>query len=959
MAFDEQRYTREVLEPAREAGGLPPEDLRVRYQLGESMTAAEVAETVRQVRQCWRRARGMLKYKRLADRLEADHARFSPIFSAAAEGDLGPLRDALGDSERRAARRPAAAAGRLEDAAGRLRMLSPALLATIARSGGVSVEEAVRLAAERGIEVREPDRLPESAPYPGFAQVREALDVLGAPHLGRFLYGARCARMRVLDGFSVAGGAPIADAVAEVGRHWAARSRGPWTVGADTVLAALRGSADPAALVRYDIVARLRERVREHPYDDTLLRHATTELDLDEGDARRLIFAVRGEGGVGGGASARLRELVDAGEIHAAADFAEALEPGALTGEAAELATEVRARLAQAVRLRERARTSLDPDDAWLAVRDALRRVPDLPGAAELLARLAPHPARAVRAAVQGEGVSLVWQPSPSRAGRIVYDVYRDGILLATAERPSARDESPPVNTPVTYWVVARRDEAVAGPALAAPVVVRPEPSDLRLTAGDGVVSGRWTRPADAARVIVSRDGAPIPAGDTGFRDPDVVNGTTYGYTVQAVYADPDGEVVTPGVRRTVTPLGRPRPVTDFTLRPDPSAPGTFVVRYEEPATGVLEIVALDATPPWPMGTTLPLAELRAATRPVPSAPTKDGQSVRPAGGQSVLLAVTVSGELATVGTHVEHVNLAPPARLTAQRRGVTVYVGFVWPPDVPEVEVRWNGRAMIVNAAAYRAQGGVRLDVPEGEPVTVEVAPTSLVRGERVHGAPVGLHLPGRVPVRYDLSQQGPAWKRSVVVEVTADRPVRLRRLALVLKPGHVQPKSADDGILLDDWFDLDVPARLTVPAPRQAKPYWLRCFAEGAAETVPARGARETAGAGPYGQDAASGSSGSGVAGASGGRAGRSGGGAGVPEGGGAFGPGPTFGRPGGSEAARGAGRGAARGSGEPGGHATVDGGRDAGRGRADGGAPDAAAAVSGEVTLIDPPVRRMKVG
>ncbi|MFC4532308.1 hypothetical protein [Sphaerisporangium dianthi] len=900
MAFDEQRYTREVLEPAREAGGLPPEDLRVRYQLSEAMTAAQVADTVRQVRQCWRRARGMLKYKRLADRLEADHARFSPIFSAAAEGDLTPLREALGDSERRAARRLAGAGGRLEDAAGRLRMLSPALLSTIARSSGVSQEEAVRLAAERSIEVREPDALPDAAPYPGFAKVREALEVLGAPHLGRFLFGDRCAEMRVLGGFAVEGGGSVPDAIAEVGRHWAARTRGPWTISADTVLAALRNSPDPAALIRYDIVARLRERVREHPYDDTLLRHATTELDLDAGDARRLIFAVRGEGGLGGGAATRLRELVDAGEIHAAADFAEALEPGALAGEAAELATEVRARLAQAVRLRDRARAALDSDDAWLALRDALQRVPDLPGATELLARLAPHPARAVRAAVQGEGVSLVWQPSPSRAGRIVYDVYRDGILLATADRPSARDDGPPVNTPVTYWVVARRDEAVAMPALAASVVVRPEPADLRLTAGDGVVSGRWTRPAEATRVIVTRDGRPVPAGDTGFRDRDVANGTSYSYTVCAVYADPDGEVVTPGVRRTMTPLGRPRPVADFTLRPDPSAPGTFLVHYEELATGALEIVGLDATPPWPMGTTLSLAELRAATRAIPTAPTRDGQSIRPGGGQGVLLAVTVSGELATVGAHIEHVNLAPPARLTAQRRGVTVYVGFVWPPDVPEVEVRWNGRSMIVNSAAYRAQGGVRLDVPEGEPVTVEVAPTSMVRGERVRGAAVSLRLPGRVPVRYDLSQQGPAWRRSLVVEVTADRPVRLRRLALVLKPGHVQPKSADDGILLDDWNDLEIPARLVVAAPRQAKPYWLRCFAEGAVEVARARGS--------YGDTPATGFH---------------------P----VHGPGPSFGAGG-------------FGDDEPG-PAFADG--------------DASvfAGPGGEVTLIDPPVRRMKVG
>ncbi|MFC4591166.1 hypothetical protein [Sphaerisporangium corydalis] len=837
MAFDEQRYTREVLEPAREAGGVPPEDLRVRYQLHETMTAADVTDTVKLVRQSWRRARGMLKYKRLADRLEADHARFAPMFTAAAEGDLDPLRAALGDSELRATRRLDDARGRLDDAAGRLRMLSPALLATIARSSGVSQEEAAGLAAERSIEVRDPDPLPETAPYPGYGKAREALDTLGLAHLGRFVFGDGCAGMRVLDGLEVPGAGPVEEALREAERQWATRTRGPWTISADTVLAALRNSPDTGTLIRYDIVSRLRERVREHPYDDTLLRHATTELDLHPADARRLIFAVRGEGGVATGPSVRLRELVDAGEIHAAADFAGALAPGALTGDAAELATEVQARLARAVQLRDRARAALDPDDAWLALRDALQRVPDLPGAAELLARLAPLPARALRANLQGEGAGLVWQPSPSRAGRIVYDVYRNGEPLATTEQPSLRDERPPVNTPITYTVVARREAAVSMPAAAAPVVVRPEPGDIRLTAGDGVVSGRWSRPAEAARVVVTRDGRALASGDTGFRDSAVVNGTSYSYVVAAAYSGPDGEVITPGVRRTMTPQGRPRPVTDFTLHPDPSAPGTFLVRYDEPPSGVLEIVALDGTPPWPVGTTLSLDELRAATRAIPAIPTRDGQAIRPGANHGVLLAVTVADDLATIGGHLDHVNLAPPTRLTAQRRGVTVYVGFDWPPDVPEVEMRWNGRSMIVNPAAYRAQGGVRLDVSEGEPVTVEVAPTSLVHGERVRGAAVSLRLDGHVPVRYDLSQQGPAWRRSVVVEVTADRPVRLSRLSLVLKPGHVQPKSADDGVLLDHWTDLDLPARLTVPAPRQARPYWLRCFAEGASED--ARGA------------------------------------------------------------------------------------------------------------------------
>ncbi len=55
---------------------LPPDDLLVRYALGRDL--AEVGETVKAVRQCWRRQRSQLKFRRLVDRLEADHARLAP-----------------------------------------------------------------------------------------------------------------------------------------------------------------------------------------------------------------------------------------------------------------------------------------------------------------------------------------------------------------------------------------------------------------------------------------------------------------------------------------------------------------------------------------------------------------------------------------------------------------------------------------------------------------------------------------------------------------------------------------------------------------------------------------------------------------------------------------------------------------------------------------------------------------
>ncbi|NVI92056.1 hypothetical protein HUX53_33490, partial [Actinomadura sp. BRA 177] len=105
MAFDDD-YRREVLEPARAAGDQPPEDLRARYALAEPLTAVAVAARVKEVRQCWRRARGQLKYRKLIDRLEAEHRELAPLFAAAERGDLRPLEARLrGGAERTERRR--------------------------------------------------------------------------------------------------------------------------------------------------------------------------------------------------------------------------------------------------------------------------------------------------------------------------------------------------------------------------------------------------------------------------------------------------------------------------------------------------------------------------------------------------------------------------------------------------------------------------------------------------------------------------------------------------------------------------------------------------------------------------------------------------------------------------------------------------------------------------------------
>ncbi len=831
MVFDENRYVREVLEPARAAGNEPPGDLRVRYALTEPLDAREVTDTVKLVRMSWRKARGQLRFRRLIDRLEGDHMKLAPLFERAALGDVTGLRDELATATEKAGRRRAELHHRLLDAAGEMRMLTPGELREI---GG----DAADVARAAGIEIREPDVLSEIPPYAGYPRARDALDALGMRHLREFVTGEESA------GRVLAGASDLRSSIPRVGEQWSRRPHDGNRTNADTVLIALKKVGDRLGeLVVYDIAARLRERRQQRASEGALLRFAAEDLGVEEGDARRLVFAVLREGGPAGGLAARLRDLIDAGEVHAAAELADAgavAGPDGLTGDAQVLADEARRRISAATALRQEATALVltDPDTAWLRLADALRLVGDLPGAADLQAGLPPHAPGRLDAAVEGAAVALSWQPTPSRIGDVSYAVTRclgrvprhpgDGEALPGAAG-FARDPAPPLNAPVYYAVFALRGVAASVPSVAGPVHVRPEPSEVFLRAADGVVAARWACPPEAVRSVVTRDGMPITAERTGFRDETVSNGATYHYRIAAVYLASDGrEIVTPGVHMAATPAARPDPVNDLTVEQDPA--GHLVVTYDEPRNGQVELVAMSGPPPWPAGTTLPVEEVRRGGQVLRTTPVPGGVALRT--GPGVLLAVSVSGDVATIGAHREHVSLMAPRELIAQRRGEVITLGFDWPPDVTEAEVVWwsgdgEPRRLPVGRAGYDAHGGVRLPSPEEETTTIEVAAAATAYGRRVTGSPVRTVVPGRAVVAYDL--RFTRLRGGVVLTLSTAAPVRLRRLVLVARSGPM-PQRTGDGETVMSWDDLEVPSRLEVPLPRLTRPFWLRCFTEDA---------------------------------------------------------------------------------------------------------------------------------
>ena len=311
MSFDEERYAREVLEPARLSHGQPPADLLVRYGLSLPLQPARVAETLPAVLGCWRRARRELKYRKLVTRLEADHARLAPAFDKAKQGDVGPLTDAVEAARSASHAKLDKIGAEIDDIAGPLKRITPELAAEIAGNHRLQVSQLAPVLDEADIAVVAADRLPLESPVAGYPRYREALRTLGCRHTADFVLdesndpdGGAEGELTIWNTVSIVGKPErrvVASSVHTADLAWAARPHDGSRTLASTVLVALKaliefqGPTGVAELVRYEIAEELRTRHRQGASAAALVDYATSSLGLVADDARRIVFAVRAE----------------------------------------------------------------------------------------------------------------------------------------------------------------------------------------------------------------------------------------------------------------------------------------------------------------------------------------------------------------------------------------------------------------------------------------------------------------------------------------------------------------------------------------------------------------------------------------------------------------------------------------------------------------------------------------
>jgi len=803
-------YKAEVLDPARKAGDVPPEDLFVRYSItGAHRDPARFAERIGEVTGFWKTQRTVSKvYKPVVGAMLIAH-------------DVLVREKALSWAEFER-RREASRAGAIERLDARIAVIArgiPSLpkagLAHLAaQSGGLLTEEDVRgRLAKGGVTVIDPEwDIPATLPEPSAATIGSKLRLLGLRISPQVVFGpaAVAGGFRAKDGFRLTGDSARLDgeALEKAKKEQAKRKLDDGKTAADSVLTALirahhAGTLDQ--LVRWELAELVRAELR-HGLPLTVAAEAAVAAGLDRDEALEMAASLLPEAGgpmPEPDDSATVAAALAGGGLREAERLLAALPAESVTAELRDLVRATAAAVADLMARADRA----EPEVAAGLLADAVRRCTDDPDLTARLDRIPPPPPGRVRVDAGGGRVSVQWEPSPAVTGQIRYRVVRairtgspgSGETIEETTANHVTDAAPPAAEPLRYTVFALRGAAISSGAPAAePVLLLPPVTGFDLGADGSAITGLWRLDpaAVAVEVTVARvDGQehdrPVPVASgrvTGFTDTEAELGVGYAYSVRPVYIGRDGVRRTgPGTTETVVAERPPVAVEDLTAEPDGSS---LRLRWTAPAGGRVEIRRSGVPPPWPVGELVPVAAVDAWGEAVSggAAPGPDGRAdaLAPAGqGKVVLLAVTRGRATAVIGNTVELELAAPVTDLLVTRRGRTAQVEWLWPDGIEEARLTWStaGREdrLEVTRRGYAEDGAPRLTCG---PAAVRVAVQSVVRerNTELRATPAVAELPALRP-RVEWRPRRAIGRRRLWLR--ADQPCRLPELLLVPGPG------------------------------------------------------------------------------------------------------------------------------------------------------------------------------
>jgi hypothetical protein len=297
--------------------------------------------------------------------------------------------------------------------------------------------------------------------------------------------------------------------------------------------------------------------------------------------------------------------------------------------------TEVTRKLRDAHALATRARglERSAPSRARALYRKSLALASDLPEALAGLDRCPPDPPSALTVDYVDDRARLRWSPPPPDGlGPVTYIVLRkpdaafahpaDGVRIGTAAGPEFEDPGAVPGTSVSYAVLSVRGGVESAGAVAVgPVFLLGEVREVRVETRSREIDLSWSPPRGAVEVRVVRkrgsppsgplDGDRLEAGLDQLHDRGLEPDRVYHYGIFAVFRTPDGRATASrGVFVSAQPQTPVHPLDAPTLTPEPD--GRVMLRWVEPARGIVKVVRTPEPLPHPPGARLGPAEAAA-----------------------------------------------------------------------------------------------------------------------------------------------------------------------------------------------------------------------------------------------------------------------------------------------------------------------------------------------------------
>ncbi len=863
MAWDRKAYRRTVLDPARQAGNVPPADPYQRYGLpAGASAAAAIAEQVDRVVAYWQELKsGDRVLGALAARLLVAHDRLiqdGPLTASRLAG----LADQNRQRQRERLAELATAVANEGTHAG------PDTVAKLIEALGGSVTRAEVEAALRQANVVVVDAYPAlPAADPQLKSLMEHVDQLGRQLSAELVFGDDVHRgFRVLHGFQLTDGRRLDAAAVERAVQDADAlpysDRANW---AQKALRIMRTAAGQAGLLDElllsEVVERLRRFTRHGLSGQRSIATHAISLGLHPAEAGLLAAAMQAEDPTAV-VHQQAGEQLNAGRLREAQRLAARLPA---SDPLRARINEVHATVTQLSQAAAAARDRGETETAAEHLAQALSLASDDETLASQLAALPPPAPGPATAQPDGQQVLITWAPSPTRAGQVRYRVVRhldrapvsaaDGTPVVTqASECGAADPAPPAGADLYYSVFADRGaEVYSPPAPAAPLCFAPDVAGIEVAEAETAITISWPQPPSGTESIdvirweqrPGRDddeppdagtGTTVPAGLTGFTDRGLATGTHYRYRITALYRAPDGALRrSSGIVVPAVPVPEPAAVTDLTwevLAEQAAVPAARVaLSWTPPRHGQVRLVRAAHPPGWPAGGRV--RPDRGALTGIPGQPRKDdnGRAVLPARlpfGRHFVTPLTESGRIVVAGPTAEIMLMAPARDPQATRRANDVKLSWVWPDDATDVVIRHPDGETKCSRRAYYEEGGCQVPVGRGE-VTLGIIAVYDGASGPVTAPPAWVPVSSRpVHAPYGIRKR-PLHRRQRVIEVSAEDPVRLPPLVIVQTTGRYPPAGPAEGERVREAAGQHAgpgqAARITVTLPH-LNPGWLACF-------------------------------------------------------------------------------------------------------------------------------------